>query len=165
MIHADVMTLGIHLRRPAAGYAAGPPYDLVKGDIYATLPFGNIVVTRSVTGAQLWGACEVSVGSLPLAFGGFLQISGFKMAYKVSNPKGSRCQTLTLDDGTAIPNDTAHTYTAATSDFTNAGGDGYLMLADGQGVSRDVMADVLLGYVQSLGTITPTTSGRLTSLP
>jgi 5'-nucleotidase len=153
------------LRRPAAGYAAGPPWDLVQGDIYATLPFGNIVSTRSVTGAQLWGVCERSVGSLPLAFGGFMQISGYKITYKVTNPAGSRCQSLTLDDGTAIVNDTAHTYTAATSDFTNAGGDGYTMLADGQGITREVMADVLLEYVKSLGTLTPTTSGRIVNVP
>lgn len=34
------------LRRPAPGYAAGPPYDLVTGDVYSVLPFGNQSLTR-----------------------------------------------------------------------------------------------------------------------
>lgn len=41
------------LRRPTPGYAAGPPYDLVLGDAYTLLPFGNAALTRTVTGAQL----------------------------------------------------------------------------------------------------------------
>ncbi|HVL80374.1 MAG TPA: 5'-nucleotidase C-terminal domain-containing protein, partial [Actinomycetota bacterium] len=53
------------LRRTSAGYAAGPPYDLVVGDVYAVLPFGNAVVTRTLTGAQLHAALELSVSRLP----------------------------------------------------------------------------------------------------
>ena len=35
----------------------------------------------------------------------------------------------------------------------------------GQGVTREVMADVLQAHVEGLGTITPTTDGRITKLP
>ena len=69
-----------------------------------------------------------------------------------------------LDDGTPILPDSA-TYTFATNDFVNAGGDGYTMLADGQGVTREVMADVVQQYIEGLGTITPTIEGRITKLP
>ena len=37
-------------------------------------------------------------------------------------------------------------FTFATTSFTNAGGDFYSMLADGQGVSRDLDAAVMLDY-------------------
>jgi 5'-nucleotidase len=46
----------------------------------------------------------------------------------------------------------------------NAGGDGYTMLADGNGTSREVMADVLLAYIQGLGTVSPVVDGRIDDL-
>jgi 5'-nucleotidase len=148
------------LRRPAPGYAAGPPYDLVIGDVYSVLPFGNQSLTRTVTGAQLWAVLERSVGQAPNAFGGFLQISGFRFTYDSTQPAGSRVTSVTLNDGTVVAED-ATTYTATTNDFTNAGGDGYVELADGQGVTRNLMANDLLAYITDLGTITPTTDGRI----
>lgn len=152
------------LRRPAPGYAAGPPYDLVVGDIYTLLPFGNEVVTRTVTGAQLYAALENGVSRMPAADGRFPQISGFRFSYDASRPAGSRVVSVTLDDGTAVQRDGA-AYTFATNNFVNAGGDGYTALADGQGTSREVMADVVLAYVRALGTITPSIEGRITRLP
>jgi 5'-nucleotidase len=148
------------LRRPTPGYAAGPPYDLVIGDVYSVLPFGNQSLTRTVTGAQLWAVLERSVGQAPNAFGGFLQISGFRFTYDSTLPAGSRVLSVTLDDGTVVAED-ATTYTGTTNDFTNAGGDGYVELADGQGVTRNLMANDLLAYITAQGTITPTTDGRI----
>lgn len=151
------------LRRPSPGYAAGPPYDVVTGDVFAVLPFGNQSLTRTVTGAQLWAILERSVGQAPNAFGGFLQISGFRFTYDSTLPAGSRVLTVTLDDATVVAKD-ATTYTATTNDFTNAGGDGYVELADGQGVTRNLMANDLLDYITAQGTITPTTDGRIDDL-
>ncbi|MBT2499369.1 5'-nucleotidase C-terminal domain-containing protein [Agromyces sp. ISL-38] len=148
------------LRRPSPGYAAGPPYDVVIGDVFSVLPFGNESLTRTVTGAQLWAVLERSVGQAPNAFGGFLQISGFRFTYDSTQPVGARVLSVSLDDGTVIAND-ATTYTATTNDFTNAGGDGYVELADGQGVTRNLMANDLLAYITAQGTITPTTDGRI----
>lgn len=152
------------LRRPTDGYAPGPPYDLVLGDAYALLPFGNVALTRTVTGAQLWSTLEYSVGAIPAANGRFLQISGFRFTYDSARPAGSRVVSVTLDDGTAVPNDPAVTITATTNDVTNAGGDGYTMLADGQGVTRDLLANVVADYLQELGSVSPALEGRITRL-
>jgi 5'-nucleotidase len=151
------------LRRPSPGYVAGPPYDLTVGDIFTVLPFGNSVVTRSVTGAQLHAILEHSVAALPSANGRFAQISGFKFSYDVSRAPGSRIVSVTLDDGTPILADST-SYTLATNDFVNAGGDGYTMLTDSKGTTREVMADVLLDYVRQLGTITPSIDGRISAV-
>ncbi|HEX6291616.1 MAG TPA: 5'-nucleotidase C-terminal domain-containing protein [Herpetosiphonaceae bacterium] len=151
------------LRRTTAGYAAGPPYDLVVGDVFTVLPFGNSVVTRSVTGAQLHAILEHSVAALPSANGRFAQISGFRFTYDLSRAPGSRVVSVALNDGTPILAD-ATSYTLATNDFVNAGGDGYTMLADGQGTTREVMADVLLDYIRQQGTITPTIDGRIAAV-
>jgi len=157
------------LRRTTPGYAPGPPFDLVVGDVFTVLPFGNSVVTRNVTGAQLWAALENGVSQINPATclgtdGRFPQISGFKLTFKCSNPVGARVLSVAFMDGTPILAD-GTTYTFATNDFVNAGGDSYTMLADGQGVTREVMADVVLEYIEGLGTITPTIEGRITKVP
>ncbi|BDP44537.1 bifunctional metallophosphatase/5'-nucleotidase (plasmid) [Deinococcus aetherius] len=149
-----------NLRRPTPGYQPGPPYDLVAGDVYSVLPFGNTVVTRTVTGAQLYAALANSVSALPGASGRFLQISGFSFAYDVSKAVGSRIVSVTLDGGTPIQKD-ATTYTLALSDFTNSGGDEYTMFNDGQGTTREPDAQVVLEYIQGLGTVTPTVGQRI----
>jgi 5'-nucleotidase len=151
------------LRRNSPGYAAGPPFDIVIGDAFTVLPFGNIVVTREVSGALLWEALEHSVAAIPGANGRFAQISGFEFTYDAAQPAGSRVVAVTLDDGTPILPDST-TYTFATNDFVNAGGDGYTMFVGEHGVTREVMADVLLAYIEDLGTITPAVEGRITRL-
>ena len=150
------------LRR--SGCTAETPCDLVVGDVFTVLPFGNSVVTREVTGSQLWAMLENGVSRINSdgtgADGRFPQISGFRFTFDFSEPAGSRVVSVELADGTAIPADSTP-YTLATNDFLNAGGDGYTMLADGQGVTRDVMANVVLDHIREQGTITPVVEGRI----
>lgn len=152
------------LRRPSAGYAMGPPYDLVIGDVYTVLPFGNLAVTRTVTGKQLFAIMEHSVEALPMAAGAFLQVSGINVKFDSMKPAGMRVKSIALDDGTMVGQDD-QTYTLVLGDFTNAGGDGYKMLADGTGTSREKLDQVLLDYIKQKGTLTPKTAGRLVDGP
>jgi len=152
-----------------AGYAPGPPYDIVKGDPYTILPFGDVLISRPVTGIQLWAAMENGVSLIDSTCQGtagrFPQISGFKFSFKCTNPVGSRILTLTFPNGTPIPKDST-VYSMATNDFINKGGDGYTMFVDGQGTSRDIDANLLALYIQSLPSpIAPTTDGRIVSVP
>jgi 5'-nucleotidase len=147
----------------------GPPFDLVIGDVYTFLPFGNSVVTRNVSGAQLWAALENGVSQLSPttcngADGRFPQISGFRFSFSCSAPAGNRVVAVALDDGTPIAADST-SYSLATNDFVNAGGDSYTVFKDGQGVTREVMADVLLEYIKARTPISPTLDGRITKLP
>ena len=138
------------LRRPSTGYAGGPPWDVVKGDIYSVLPFNNVITTRTVTGAQMWAAMENGVSQISCKGAGsdgrFPQISGFTFTFDYNRPVGSRVTAMALDDGTPIPNDAAATYTMALPNFTNNGGDSYSMFADGEGVTRDLDAQVMVEY-------------------
>jgi 5'-nucleotidase len=140
-----------------------PPYDIVTGDVFTLLPFGNVVVTRTVTGSQLYAALENGVSRMPGRDGRFPQISGFRFTFDSRLPAGSRVASVALSDGTAVARD-ATTYTLATNDFVNVGGDGYAALADGTGTSREVMADVVLAYIQGKGTISPLLDGRIDDL-
>jgi 5'-nucleotidase len=142
---------------------APAPFDLVIGDVFTVLPFGNVVVTRTVTGSQLYAALENGVSATPGANGRFPQISGFRFTYDSRLPAGSRVQSATLDGGTPIQRD-GTVYTLATNDFVNLGGDGYAVLNDGTGTTREVMADVLLQHIQTQGTVTPVIDGRIDDL-
>jgi 2',3'-cyclic-nucleotide 2'-phosphodiesterase (5'-nucleotidase family) len=160
------------LRRPCDGYAAGTPYDLVLGDVFTVLPFGNILNTRTVTGAQLWAALENGVSRIDSAGlgtdGRFPQISGFKFTFHYLNAPGSRVTSVTLDDGTPIPNSTSATYTLALPNFVNLGGDGYTMFADGQGATQELDAVVMKEYMAFAGPSFDPASyplDRITKLP
>jgi 2',3'-cyclic-nucleotide 2'-phosphodiesterase (5'-nucleotidase family) len=156
-----------------AGYAAGPPYDVVLGDIFTVLPFGNILNTRTVTGAQLWAALENGVSRIDSTTGlgtdgRFPQISGFKFTFHYTNAVGSRVTSVTLDDGTPIPNSASATYTMALPNFVNLGGDGYTMFADGQGATQELDAVVMKEYIEFAGPNFDPASfplNRITKLP
>jgi len=149
------------LRRGAPGYAAGPPFDLVSGDFYSLLPFNNFAVTREVTGQLLWTILENGVSLIPQPSGRFLQVSGLRFVYDSSRPAGSRIVSVTRDDGTPIPADGTR-YTITVNDFINSGGDGYAMLADGSGVTRDSLAEAAIQYARGAGALTPSLEGRIT---
>lgn len=160
--HTDLTTC-------TGGYASGTPVDIVAGDVYTVLPFGNNVLTRTVTGRQLWEALENGVSQFNSVgvngSGRFPQISGFRFTFDTRNASGctgaetaatwrctpSRITHVELSDGTEIPYSDASTYTMATIDFLNAGGDSYFVFADGQGVTRDRDANVFFAYLNRLG--------------
>jgi 2',3'-cyclic-nucleotide 2'-phosphodiesterase (5'-nucleotidase family) len=153
-----------------AGYAAGDPYDIVLGDVFSVLPFGNILNTRTVTGAQLWLALENGVSRIDSsgngADGRFPQIAGFEFSFRYDIPSGclssascavNRVQSVSLADGTPIPNSSSATYTIALPNFINLGGDGYFMFNDGQGATQELDAVVMTEYMKAFGpTFDPT---------
>ncbi len=148
------------LRRPAAGYQPGPPFDLVMGDVFAVLPFVNDAAIVTVTGDQVWAIAEHGLGALPAAKGAFPQIAGFKVTFDSTAPAGSRVLSIVLEDETPITkNDTA--YSLATSDFLYLGGDGYSMLVGTEGHVAERLTDVVADYIKSVGAISPEVKGRL----
>jgi 5'-nucleotidase len=155
----------VALRRPTPGFAAGPPFDVVVGDAYAVLPFGDSCVVRPVTGAALWAALEASVFAAPDANKGYLQIAGFKFTYKQSSAPGARVQSVTLEDGTPVTKDDK-AYVLVDNDFVDSGGDGYGMLVQKPAAAlRDVMAGVLLDYIRAHPDLVPAVAGRITQIP
>jgi 5'-nucleotidase len=154
------------LRRSTPGYAPGPPFDLVAGDAYTVLPFGNTCVVRSIRGDALWSVLEQSVSMAPEANKGFLQVSGFRFTFAPSAPVGARVRSVTLDGGAAIPRDDTRSYVMVDPDFVDGGGDGYAMLVQPtRAPGRDVMADVLLTYVQARPHLHPSIEGRIVAVP
>ena len=140
-----------------ADFKAGP---VTKGDVFAVLPFGNLVVTGQLKGSDLLAALENGVSDVSGTAGRFIQLSGVRFAFDASKPVGSRVLWAVLSDGRAV--DPAATYNVAANDFMAVGGDGYTSLTRFiNPVSREQLWEVAANYVKSLGTVDPQVEGRV----
>jgi 2',3'-cyclic-nucleotide 2'-phosphodiesterase (5'-nucleotidase family)/predicted AlkP superfamily phosphohydrolase/phosphomutase len=149
-----------------------PPYRITRGQVLTVLPFGNVVVTLSVNGAELKTMLENGVSAMPAVNGRFPQVSGLCFTYNITAPAGSRVTGAVRQaaDGscTGPPVDltAGSTYTIAENDFMVSGGDGYPNFAS-RATTRDVMDQVLADYIDSRDPppINPTFQGRITCAP
>jgi 2',3'-cyclic-nucleotide 2'-phosphodiesterase (5'-nucleotidase family) len=143
-----------------------PPFPISRGQVLTVLPFGNVVVTLSVNGAELKAMLENGVSSMPAVAGRFPQVSGLCFTYDISAPAGSRVTGAVRQaaDGTCTgaPVDltAAATYTIAENDFMVAGGDGYPNFSS-RATSRDIMDQVLADYVAASSPLSPAIQGRI----
>jgi 2',3'-cyclic-nucleotide 2'-phosphodiesterase (5'-nucleotidase family) len=147
-----------------------PPYPITRGQVLTVLPFGNIVVTLQVNGAELKTMLENGVSLMPAANGRFPQIAGLCFTYDIALPAGSRVTSAVRADAsgncTATPIDltAASTYEIAENDFMASGGDGYPNFFS-RSTSQAIMDQVLADYVQASSPLSPVVnafpSGRI----
>jgi 2',3'-cyclic-nucleotide 2'-phosphodiesterase (5'-nucleotidase family) len=143
-----------------------PPFQITRGQVLTVLPFGNVVVTLTVSGAELKTMLENGVSQMPAVAGRFPQVSGLCFAYDIAAPAGSRVTGAVrqaLDGtctGTAVDLGAGSSYTVAENDFMATGGDGYPILF-GRATTRDIMDQVLADYVAAKSLISPTIQGRI----
>ncbi|MEA2575116.1 MAG: 2,3-cyclic-nucleotide 2-phosphodiesterase / 3-nucleotidase / 5-nucleotidase [Chloroflexia bacterium] len=139
------------------------PGPVSKGDVFAVLPFGNVVVTGDLKGSDLLAALENGVSDVSGSAGRFIQLSGVRFAYDASKPVGQRVLWAVLSNGRPV--DTNATYRVATNDFMQVGGDNYTSLTKMTNVvSREQLYEVAANYVKSLGTVNPQVEGRIVAL-
>jgi len=171
---------GIRDKFPAATYVAADkslnrpgtdkvaPYDVTLGDALAVYPFGNTIGVSVITGENLWKALENGVSNWP-GDGRFPQISGFKFSFDTTKAVGSRVQSVTKTDGTAIAKDSKE-YTVAVPDFMIYGGDGYVgFFTPSKAKLRGLLVDVFIEAVTEASSggkaITiPALDGRITKV-
>ncbi|WP_081681001.1 bifunctional UDP-sugar hydrolase/5'-nucleotidase [Cellulomonas sp. URHD0024] len=106
------------------GEAAG---QVTYGEVFTVQPFNNLVVTVTLTGAQLKDVLEQQfAGYAGQTTTKILQVSaGFTYTYSPSAALGSRVSDIALN-GTPI--DPTATYRVSTNDFLANGGDGFTKL-------------------------------------
>jgi 2',3'-cyclic-nucleotide 2'-phosphodiesterase (5'-nucleotidase family) len=131
-----------------------PPYPISRGQVLTVLPFGNIVVTLTVTGAELRTMLENGVSRMPAVDGRYPQVSGLCFTYDISAAAGSRVTGAVRQapdgscTGAAVDLTTASSYKIAENDFMASGGDGYPNFASRvttQGIMDQVVADHIAG--------------------
>jgi 2',3'-cyclic-nucleotide 2'-phosphodiesterase (5'-nucleotidase family) len=139
-----------------------PGATITRHDVLAELPFGNRLVTLSVSGAVLVAAIENGLSKLPSPSGRFPQVSGLTIEADVSRPPGSRVISVKVGDA---PLDPARTYTLATNDFMARGGDDYVMFRDIEPVlpvaDSPTLAYEVIDYIVSVGTVRSVAEGRI----
>jgi 2',3'-cyclic-nucleotide 2'-phosphodiesterase (5'-nucleotidase family) len=137
-----------------------PPFAITRGQVLAVLPFGNIVVTLTVNGAELKAMLENGVSQMPNANGRFPQVSGLCFTYDIAQPAGSRVTSAVRADATgnctATPVDltAASSYEIAENDFMASGGDSYPNFASRM-VTQEIMDQVTAEYVTANSPLSP----------
>ncbi len=143
-----------------------PPYPITRGQVLGVLPFGNIIVTLSVNGAELKTMLENGVSTMPAVNGKFPEVSGLCFTYDITAAAGSRVTGAVRQaaDGTCTgaPVDltAASTYSIAENDFMVAGGDGYPVFSS-RAVSQEIMDEAVADYITANTPISPAIQGRI----
>ncbi len=143
-----------------------PPYPVTRGQVLTVLPFGNIVVTLQVNGAELKSFLENGVSQMPAIAGRFPQVSGLCFSYDISAAAGSRVTGARRQaangscTGAPIDLTAATTYSLAINDFMANGGDGYPNVY-GRATTRGLMDQVTADYLGTASPISPTIQGRI----
>jgi 2',3'-cyclic-nucleotide 2'-phosphodiesterase (5'-nucleotidase family) len=158
---------------PPAGGGGGfcpsftpPPYLITRGQVLSVLPFGNVVVTLSVNGAELKTMLENGLSSMPGANGRFPQVSGLCFSYNIEAPVGGRVTGAVRQaadgscTGAAIDLTAASTYKIAENDFMASGGDGYPNFTS-RATTQNIMDQTLADYIVANTPISPSIQGRI----
>jgi 5'-nucleotidase len=137
------------------------PGEVTYGEAFTVQPFGNSLVTMTLTGAQIDAVLEKQFdGGI-----GILQVSdGFSYTRSASAPVGDKVSNLMLN-GVAI--DPAGTYRVTVNSFLADGGDNYTVFRDGTNrVAGNVDTDAFENYLRANpGGITPGPQDRITLAP
>ena len=141
-------------------YPAGA--SLTRKDIFTELPFGNKTVKLELTGADIWAALENGFSEVENGAGRFPQVSGLVVEADLTQPKGKRVQSVTVG---GKPVGMADTYTLATNDYMQGGGDGYTVFKDAKVLVGDLNAKLLasdvMDYISAMKSVSPSVEGRI----
>lgn len=134
--------------------------DITMDEIITVLPFGNYVIVKEYTGAQILAALEHGTASYPELAGGFPQVAGVTFTLDLNKEAGKRVSDVIIN---GEPLDLEKTYKVATNDFLAEGGDGYDMLKEGILVTElSALDEVLIEYIKGLESIPAEVRPRMT---
>ena len=147
--------------------SSGPESDgeLTYGEAFSVHPFGNSLVTMSLTGAQIDALLEAQFREPTDDAGDVLQVSrGFSYAWDAARPVGERVDPSTIAiDG--IPVDPGATYRVTVNSFLADGGDGFTVLREGTERTGGVIdLDALVAYFSTASPVAPGPQDRITRL-
>ena len=119
--------------------------EATYGSLFELQPFGNVLYSLTMTGAQLRGLVEAMVAKSVND-----HVSGMTIKYDPGKPAGSRVVSITMADGTPLSD--ARTYNVIVNDFIATGGEGYN--AGGRATASKSLniadLDALIDYLKSL---------------
>lgn len=142
---------------------------ITHGDVLTVLPFGNDVYVTKVTGKTIRSALEHSAAIFDKdSNGGFLQVSGIRVVYNLTNQPGKRVQSAeALCANCEIPEflelDDSGSYNIIISKFLLDGGDGHNFSENVASAQRLPFIDskILSEFIKVRGIIYQGVEGRI----
>jgi 5'-nucleotidase len=134
------------------------------GEAFAVQPFGNSLVTMTLTGAQIDTLLEQQFDNPGVGQSRILQVSdGFAYTWSASAPTGSKVSGITIDGAPVLP---GSSYRITVNSFLADGGDNFVVLRDGTNrLGGDVDLDALDKYFQANSPVSPGPQNRITRVP
>lgn len=150
--------------------------EVTVGEVVTVLPFGNLLSTFELTGADVTAALENGVSRVTVdagnvvrdgASGRFPQVSGLRFSFDPNLEAGSRIVSVEVmnEAGEYVAIDPAATYTVASNDFMRGAGDGYNVFRDNAINAYDYgkpLDQVLREYMVTNTPINAEVQGRIT---
>ncbi|MDE2854297.1 MAG: 5'-nucleotidase C-terminal domain-containing protein [Chloroflexota bacterium] len=150
--------------------------EVTLGEVLNVLPFGNLISTLELTGADVLAALENGVSQVEVdengnpmvdgAAGRFPQVAGMRYTFDATQEAGSRIVSAeVLMDGDYSALDMEAIYRVATNDYMRSGGDGYAILETNainpydQGSPLD---QVVADYIAANSPLNAALEGRIT---
>lgn len=156
---------GIRADLTYAGSAAGEDDgNVTYGESFTVQPFGNSLVTKTMTGEQIKMLLEQQFDNPGVGQNRILQISeGFSYSWSVSAPKGSKVSDVMLN---GVPLDMGASYRVTMNSFLADGGDGFSAFRLGTNpLGGAVDTDALEDYFVANSPVAPGPMDRITQLP
>jgi len=142
------------------------PGEVTYSEIFTVQPFGNSLVTMTLTGEQIDTLLEQQFDNPSVGSNRILQISNsLSYAWSASAPTGSKVDIASILINGA-PVDPAAEYRVTVNSFLADGGDNFLVLREGTDrLGGAVDLDALEGLFQANGVVNPGPQNRITLLP
>jgi 5'-nucleotidase len=140
------------------------PGEITYGEAFSVQPFGNSLVTMTLTGQQIKDVLEQQFDNPAVGQNRIMQVSnGFTYTWTLSAPTGSKVSNMALN-GVAI--DLGATYRVTVNSFMAEGGDNFTVLRDGTDrLGGAVDLDALEAYFIANSPVAPGPQNRITQLP
>ncbi|WP_202079528.1 bifunctional metallophosphatase/5'-nucleotidase [Caldalkalibacillus salinus] len=121
--------------------------EITWGELYTMLPFGNSLVTMTLTGEQIETLLEQQwAGSYPR----ILQLSGLHYTWDQNAPYGEKIMSMTDHEGQPIQPDGS--YSVTVNNYIAEGGDGFTVLKEGENQTYGPLAlDAMVEYIENQG--------------
>ena len=146
--------------------SGGPEFDgeVTYGEAFSVQPFGNSLVTMTLTGEQIDTLLEQQWVGQP--FPRILQVSdGFSYEWSASAPDGMRVDPASVVINGAVLNLLA-TYRVTVNSFLADGGDNFQVLVEGTNrLGGEIDLDALVTYFGLNSPVPPGPQDRITRLP
>ncbi|RSZ47756.1 MULTISPECIES: bifunctional metallophosphatase/5'-nucleotidase [unclassified Variovorax] len=140
--------------------------SVTYGQIFAVQPFGNSLVVKTMTGAQIKAVLEQQFNSgsnTTTSPKVLLPSASLKYTFDLSAPAGSRITNMSLN-GTAMVDATS--YRVTMNSFLATGGDNFTVFNQGtDALGGDQDVDALEAYIKANSPLAPPAIGRITALP